>query len=883
MRYVLWCIWFSLLVACPYYLVGGYNGPMLSSAYVWVALGLLSGVLCGCLREARAHLGGALPKAVLLLGVVATLVATVPELLCLSQYRFGVYEVRCWLTDQMPWESWQFGLLLLGALCCALTGLLRLRSRINDSREAASGENTQPVKRISEKGRRSATFLFPVMALLAGYAFRGIWLFVYPPSGNSHNPLFVQPNDIWWNFVPVAGVLALTLAVRWVFRRIPSGKTVSFFSVVGIAGYALGMMGYGAITRILPVYTNLTVLVSVLVAGALLLVLTAALTAASACGLRKPFVGANGDAPSGSTADGVSGAVDEMLGAADERPETADVHDCLLECGLAPRELEIAECTIAGLTSSQVALKLGIKSSSVRNALQRVYSKVDVSGREDFLAMFGKAGSSIGSLPVGDVRSSESLSDEGDRSESTVVCKSAVSQQHQAALLVVATASPIASFTILAVPHFTISGTWGIGRDVLYGLAGGLVIAGFFGIVFALARKLGLVESRHSEVSRLRLRFISCLTDAVFFAAGVVLLWCEMRFARLSIYLPATVFAAFLFGVFWLVFALDLIRIWLLLASGKKTFSMVLGAVCLVASSQALSYLSLPAWAIIGALSLLLGALGFDALAGSICLQGANGQLASTSKRQRVSFPTDEQPAQDSGVMSASTVVLAFFVSAVTGFSVEELWRNANGGAQGIAAALFLLAVVVCAIVALRYVIGGVSEGESDFCFDGKNTLAAVSGCALFAGFGCVAGEILLNKYYDTLTGNEVILSQWGGALSLAATESLVVGTLWITALAATVVLAKRAIDFAEWASLACGGTTLSAKRMRSYLSGRGLNETQVEVLLGILNGEASASIAERLCLSRGTVNTARNVGYKVLDVHSRVQLASKLHQVTNL
>lgn len=63
--------------------------------------------------------------------------------------------------------------------------------------------------------------------------------------------------------------------------------------------------------------------------------------------------------------------------------------------------------------------------------------------------------------------------------------------------------------------------------------------------------------------------------------------------------------------------------------------------------------------------------------------------------------------------------------------------------------------------------------------------------------------------------------------------------------------------------------------RLRSYLIGRGLNDLQATVVLGVLKGWTSARIARESNYSVGAVNAARDVAYKRLRVHSKAQLAA--------
>ena len=65
------------------------------------------------------------------------------------------------------------------------------------------------------------------------------------------------------------------------------------------------------------------------------------------------------------------------------------VRDRLAACFLAPRELEVACAYAMGMPSAKVAARLGIKPATVRATMQRVYRKVHVANRSEFLEQLG--------------------------------------------------------------------------------------------------------------------------------------------------------------------------------------------------------------------------------------------------------------------------------------------------------------------------------------------------------------------------------------------------------------------------------------------------------------------------------------------------------------
>lgn len=76
---------------------------------------------------------------------------------------------------------------------------------------------------------------------------------------------------------------------------------------------------------------------------------------------------------------------------------------------------------------------------------------------------------------------------------------------------------------------------------------------------------------------------------------------------------------------------------------------------------------------------------------------------------------------------------------------------------------------------------------------------------------------------------------------------------------------------------------SFDGNRLRSYLAGRGLNETQTEVLIATARGKTAPSIAAELHYASGTVSSARDAGYRLLRVHSRTQLVALLRRDAGL
>lgn len=162
---------------------------------------------------------------------------------------------------------------------------------------------------------------------------------------------------------------------------------------------------------------------------------------------------------------------------------------------------------------------------------------------------------------------------------------------------------------------------------------------------------------------------------------------------------------------------------------------------------------------------------------------------------------------------------------------------------------------------------------------------------ALSMGVGALIGFRLFN-ILDDVSSNPFIayqtpVARWSfwfpqAYIDPAAWPVLAILVLFMAALGAACIAAAIAF-WRLWAtafdelemSEAVASATFDQTRLRSYLAGRGLNDLQIAVALGILKGWTSARIARKSNYSVGAVNAARDAAYKRLRVHSKAQLAA--------
>ena len=162
---------------------------------------------------------------------------------------------------------------------------------------------------------------------------------------------------------------------------------------------------------------------------------------------------------------------------------------------------------------------------------------------------------------------------------------------------------------------------------------------------------------------------------------------------------------------------------------------------------------------------------------------------------------------------------------------------------------LLLLSGGLCAIF-----VGGLLDESCQACDCAEAALLCV---ALF-GIGGICG--------------------WYGGVRMPALYT--VHPLVAGALVVACALACRGLELQnDTAASIAGGDSSFFERCLFYLRSQGLSETQANVLVRIAAGDSSTKIEGDLNYSRGSVNSARRVGYRALGVHSRTQLMRHLQR----
>lgn len=142
--------------------------------------------------------------------------------------------------------------------------------------------------------------------------------------------------------------------------------------------------------------------------------------------------------------------------------------------------------------------------------------------------------------------------------------------------------------------------------------------------------------------------------------------------------------------------------------------------------------------------------------------------------------------------------------------------------------------------------------------------------------FPCLGLGMLLGGYsaglVPRLPALLALISNDEAAMACAMLAGLVSGA-YVIAGAVSLFLSVR--DELEWVSSSAGMSADGGRgrRLSAYLVSRGLNETEVDVVMLLVAGCGGAEICSKRCLSPGAVNSARRTAYRKLGIHSLVEL----------
>lgn len=484
-----WILWFVVLTSTPYHLAEPYDGPVLTGFYAWVATGLfvvgaalaLRGAagLQGSLDRCRAsRRGQAALTALLVLGFLAGVALCLFELSCLPvaflkgpeavygimippeesslANAFGSFHIRKWV------ERVGFLLLAFSALMWALAPLL-VPSAFEGRAKRASAEEKPGELKGTHVGFMLLVFAGSVASVTAQYA-------VFHSAGSV--PLYSL--EARWGIGERCWALTI---LPWLLNGVMVAALVAFTREYGacdgrwytsfLLSYALGALTWNFASRSAFTYEAVPPVVwaALTALGVLVTIALAALIYVVMRVRRCPPAGEEARANQ-EVIHPLDAMELEALVSQAEAELAGRTCEGALEA-LTTRELQCVGCLLRGLSSSQTATALNLKSSTVRAYLQRAYKKLGVACGEALLR-------------AADMGEGLTAEEEQREHRNTPACPKAVAGHALRPMPWLRVAVVLAAFFVFG----ALVGSDGAptsGRALVFGLASGFLLVGFFG------------------------------------------------------------------------------------------------------------------------------------------------------------------------------------------------------------------------------------------------------------------------------------------------------------------------------------------------------------------------------------------------------------------
>ncbi|MDO4854718.1 MAG: LuxR C-terminal-related transcriptional regulator [Coriobacteriia bacterium] len=836
---ILCLAWFALLVSTPFFIEAHRLPSVFSSAYAFIALGILAGAICAMLAKQKLP-SAVLPKAkpvILLAGLVITTILVVPEwyfhLRAFAGSALSMEEIAPYVPLMVTFADIQaapFGnlsslhhlLFFTAGLCFATATTLQFKIPSPESPSNSSDPTNQKQQIKLIAGLFTCGVLHP-----------GVWGWLAHTYGTDWDEAVMH--DLL-GFMG-SSIFAIAIGIGLAFILYWSNKKLSVQASALLASFALGELAWNLIARCGNANENI-----VLVApwAALLLMALEALLVYSI------FHAKDLTNYESNPAEGPQ-----------EQTTHASKKELLDTRKLTERERQSVELALQGKTSGESAEIIGVAASTVRTYLRRACQKLEIESIDE-LQGNGKADDGA-KTPSDSSESKRSSTSEGVELPSAGATNP---QKHKEISLSLILLVLLGAAFLLPHQYVGTVASWNSSHSVVIGCGLGLMMAGG---LLALTQRVcsnWLVPKRSQ---------MFCL--AALFLSGTALTFLQYAFTH-EFNLASQSMLLFLIAVAGIAFGLSLglsTKIKNEGLAGNRKLNKVLCLVALIL--VAVSYLSDTCWVALSEFSLV-----------AYCLFKAFGALKSKSLEAGAG-------AAPLPKMEACLFVLAAFpFGVITG----ELWRGLQNP--------LLLAVYVI-FLAATLVLYASHNREKDrasvtsfVCLDILTAIAIAAGiphallilCALALlkgraptcaqafmvigiGTGLSLGRLGFDTWRDILGASFTTTESFGANVASAAAGPalmIVITMLGLASFSYLVSLYKSEGDL--------GFSLDKEERDILLLRSKGVNELEALVLAKIAQGKTGPQIARELHYSLGTINGLRSHAYQAINVHSKQELVER-------
>ena len=499
---------------------------------------------------------------------------------------------------------------------------------------------------------------------------------------------------------------------------------------------------------------------------------------------------------------------------------------------LAPREREIATLSCEGMTSAEIAERLGIKSASVRTTLHRVYAKLDISGLQELRSLADLEPS---------LACDDSVTDVLKCSDAPLLYEVSRSLVGMLAMFLFA--------LLLALPNAASPGQSTLVERVV-GLAAAIAACA---VLWSISRRA------HVIVSRIGFLLLSVLGDA----AALLALGsnCSPVVIRL---LPLERAAIDATAFFLLAIMMPLCFGWATTAR-KRTVGLLRAWVCAIAAR---------------AVVLSGGALFISVILGIFSFAASLLVIGSWRNSER-----EESPKAKKADRGYRVVAMGFLLGAVSGTFLLSVADNVAKLPVEVEALLILFIL----FGPLRRCSHPIKNAKSVF-----RSLLPVILVMTFLVIGGVPAAVMtffLVAYYFGMNESQLLEMLVAVSVGLAASVMLAFFDDWLfrrSLFETYLVLIFTMISASEVGLLVItwlvrrdaegdkaavppelAGNDLLLEKMDAFMVVAGCTAFQRDVVLSTAHGETARSIGERTGYSTATVKTTRAKAYKKLDVNN--------------
>ena len=860
----LWLACLTMLVSTPFFIESHRLPSVFSPAYAFIALGMLTGVICAKVAAGRMPLKQKVGIGRLALFACAAIAAILvaPEwyfhLRAFAGSALSMEEIAPYMPLMVTFAdiaAAPFGqiaglhhaLLFVSGLCCTIAADALFNAPQNDrdqNQTCSTGHEPQGKSLGQEQPDQKQKLPLIAGAFVCGLLHPGVWGWLAHTYGTNWK------DSVMHDLLGFMGssIFALAVGIGFAFILYWANRKSMVRVCAMLSSFALGELAWNLVARCGSATENIIHVAPV--ASILLATIELLLVAL----IFRPR-------PTKESDEGLPGEIAEQK-------TSARLSELFAESGLTDRETQATSLAMQGLNSNEIAEAIGVKSSTVRTYLHRAYQKLEVENLDELRKLCGIE--AVSEKQAETCTKEELTYPKANEDRSTG--EQGTQELHEKPQPRLSGLEPGPVLLLLVVgmlllPHQYVGtvASWNSSHSVVIGCGLGLMVS---------AGLLCLMLPGMAQVKLSRKTRALCLTALLL--SGLAFVGAQYAFAHEIQYASSSV-QLFLMGIASMIFAFCLGLSTTIKDHQPKYKTATTSAICAIALGLLpVSYLGDFAWL----------PLSMFSLAAYICFKAFG--LIKDNRSQAPNTPSATQlPKLDA----------CLFVVAALPFGViaGELWRGLQNplllgiylvflvasfgflifrqkdSAAPTATATLILVVLACLALA-----AGLPQALLILCalaFLKANCPASAKPFILLGiGAGFAFGRLGFDTWRDVLGASFTTTENFGTNVAAAAVAPATMAIVamdglacifYLTSLYAQNSTARYDIDKEE--------------RDILFLRSRGINELEAAILAKIAQGSTGPQIARSMHYSLGAINSLRAHAYSALNIHNKQELLGLL------